>query len=232
MLSKLKEKMTEVFEIIVYDIDDIEKMQWFLFDNFRIENSLYPPFYITRKGGFSEYKIKHADGFFMYDFSINIDINNNRVQVSTIDLIECPLGVDIIFRYDIEIDKNILGFFKILKKRLDILGYKYKELDQRELKGNQEIQSESSNPIEFLENHSQEAKKIFKGFSLKTGQEILDRLPDAYEYHMRTGERWGPAVISKFISLHPTTIGRYLKVFRSLNIQEYKNIKLPISLKK
>lgn len=70
-------------------------------------------------------------------------------------------------------------------------------------------------------------KRVFPEYSHPTGLEILKVLPRAYAQYQADGGRWGPGLVATHIAIHATTIGRYMKAFRSIGLKEWEGVPLP-----
>ena len=77
-------------------------------------------------------------------------------------------------------------------------------------------------------------RQHYQDYSPITAQEILDAIPKAYLLYTDEGGRWGPGIIARVHSLHPHTIGGYLKAFTKIGLTEIdgpEGEKIPIPYK-
>jgi hypothetical protein len=65
-------------------------------------------------------------------------------------------------------------------------------------------------------------KKYYKDYNPVTAKNIYDAIPNGYSIYDEEGGRWGPAMIARKGLPKKTTIGRYLKAFKSAGITEIK----------
>jgi hypothetical protein len=60
----------------------------------------------------------------------------------------------------------------------------------------------------------------YKDYSIETARNILKAIPKAYDDCKKEGGRWGPGRLAGYCYINATTIGRYLKAFRSAGLME------------
>ncbi len=70
-------------------------------------------------------------------------------------------------------------------------------------------------------------RQYYGDYSSKTGENILENLEAAWDYHINNGGQWGPGTISKFVFREPAVISRYLGAFTRADITDYKGIRIP-----
>jgi hypothetical protein len=87
---------------------------------------------------------------------------------------------------------------------------------------------ESGDPRERIRDTAK-AKEVYPDYSPRTAREILDAIPKAWAANC-DGGRWGPGMIAKKASLHPCTVGRYLRVFHHLGITSIEQEGAPIDI--
>jgi hypothetical protein len=94
---------------------------------------------------------------------------------------------------------------------------------QESLRGNEYLEPEVN---DVLRNVGQ-MKKHYKYYNPATALLILKAIPDAWNDHIHDGGRWGPGVIGSHSNVNSTTVGRYLKAFRSVGLEEWEGVRLP-----
>jgi hypothetical protein len=212
----------------------------FLIDYFTFDKSPFLPLLVS----FKVLPVDTKSEMNVLDFLIDWQIaekseneNDASRQLARIFFLQYPAGLVLLFEFDEENRQKVTQITKIIQKKLIELGLEIANVIDNE---QQPSEDQYNNPMQVIKtseiekyswlNDIPRLKKIFRNYNAETAKAIILAIPKGYLLYKTDGGRWGPDKISKESNFNPTTIGRYLDVFRKLGIVKIDEIDLPIKM--